>query len=112
MVSVAQVQNGIGRYISEEFVGKLTGARKWIVDAGAAMILSNGAAAFEKLKGSTFVQMMGVIDENNNVDIEKAYRHFKAAAAKGPVTFDMPLLGAVTLNEGDVDKIYRLIVGG
>ena len=33
-------------------------------------------------------------------------------AQRGAITFDVPLMGALTLNAADVDKLYSYIVGG
>ena len=43
------------------------------------------------------------------MDIDKIYTCLKTEAAKGPVTTNIPLIGNVTLNETDVDKLYTLI---
>lgn len=111
MVTVAQVQSGIQKYINNEFLNKLAGVQKWAVDALSAMYLLNSGNIFENLKANPFVAALGVIDEQDHIDIDKLYKHFKAAAGKSPATISVPLLGAVTLNEGDVDKLYNYIVG-
>lgn len=111
MVTVAQVQSGIERYISTEFLSKLNGVQKWVVDAASAMYLLNAGKIFEGLKNNPMIAALGVIDEQDHIDIDKLYKHFKAAAGKAPATVSIPLLGAVTLNEGDVDKLYNFIVG-
>ena len=108
-VSVGQVQQGIGDYISEEFVGKLNGLQKWGVDIAAGLLLVSATDIFNKYKDNELVKMMGIIDEENNIDIDKIYYRAKAAAAKGPVTFTMPIVGAVTLNEHDVERLYAHI---
>ena len=53
---------------------------------------------------------MGVLDEAGNVDLDRVYTSLKKQAQKGPVTFQMPLLGAVTINEQDVDRLYTCIL--
>lgn len=111
MVTVAQVQSGIQKYINNEFLNKLTGVQKWAVDAFSAMYLLNAGNIFGSLKVNPLVAALGVIDEQDHIDIDKLYKHFKAAAGKSPATISVPLLGAVTLNEGDVDKLYNYIVG-
>lgn len=55
------------------------------------------------------VKALGVFDEAGNVDLDKIYACLKTEAAKGPVTTNIPLIGNVTLNETDVDKLYTLI---
>ena len=55
---------------------------------------------------------MGVIDENDQIDIDAIYREFAAQAQRGAITFDVPLVGALTLTAADVDKLYGYITGG
>ena len=53
--------------------------------------------------------MLGIINEENKIDIEKIYKEFKNQAKKGSISFEVPLVGTLTLNEQDVDKIYDFI---
>lgn len=110
-VNLSQVQNGVERYVSSEFLSKLSGVQKWVVDAAVAMYLTNASAIFDGLKKNPLVSAMGIIDANDHIDIDKLYKHIKTAAAKGPATMSVPVLGAVTLNESDIDKLYNFIVG-
>ena len=43
--------------------------------------------------------------------LESGYEELLKQARKSPVTFNLPMLGNVTLNESDVQKLYRDIVG-
>lgn len=109
MVSLAKVQQGIGDYISEEFVNKLNGLQKWGVDIAAGLLLANTTDIFNRYKKNELVQMMNIIDAEDKIDIDKIYHRAKAAAQRGPVTFTMPIVGAVTLNEHDVERLYAHI---
>jgi hypothetical protein len=40
------------------------------------------------------------------------YREFYKQAQKGAVTFAVPMIGAMTLNHTDVEKLYRYIIEG
>lgn len=110
MVTVAQVQTGLQKYIAGEILQKLSGVQKWVVDAASAMYLLNFGTIFNQLKANPMIAALGVIDEQDHIDIDKLYKHFKAAE-KSPATMTVPMLGAVTLNAGDVDKLYNCIVG-
>ena len=111
MVTLAQVQAGLNKYIAQEFLNKMTGWQKWVFGASAAMLNSNISGVFNQLKGNNLVRLMGVIDANDNIDLEKLYAAFKEQARQGAVTFDLPVVGATTLNEGDIDKLYSFIKG-
>ncbi len=110
MVTIDQIKRGAARYVDEEFTEKLSGWQRWVVGAGAAMALENMDASVYGLAKNTAVRAMCVLDDAGNVDLDRVYEAFKKQAQKGPVTFQVPLLGAVTINEQDVDKIYTCIL--
>lgn len=74
--------------------------RGWTTDDIAAEMYLSPAA----------VRALNVLDEAGNVDIDRIYSHVRAEAQKGSVTFSVPMIGAVTLNERDVEKLYTCIV--
>ena len=110
MVTMDQIKRGAARYVDEEFTAKLSGWQRWAVGAGAAMALENLEVSMSGLLENHAVRAMGVLDEAGNVNLDRVYEAFKKQAQKGPVTFQAPLLGAVTINEQDVDKIYTCIL--
>ena len=55
---------------------------------------------------------MGIIDKDDQIDIDTVYREFAKQAQRGAVTFDVPFVGPLTLGAGDVDQLYRYIIGG
>lgn len=110
MISSEQIKRGAARYLDEEFTAKLTGWRKWAVGAGGAMALENLDSALLTLKENPAVRALNVLDEAGNVNIDRVYSYVLKEAQKGPVTFTVPVIGPVTLNERDVEKLYTCIV--
>jgi hypothetical protein len=110
MVSLANVQNGIVKYIDRELLPKLTGWQKWAFGALSSIWVGNIANTFNKLKQSAFVGSLGVIDDRDMIDIDQLYREFRKQAEKGAVTFAVPGVGPLTLDQQDVDKIYQYIM--
>ena len=104
MIKAIAIQNGIERYITEEFMRKLTGWRQFAV--GAAM-----GTALAKVK--------------SDMDIEPIYQSIKAQFHKSPelhlTAEDMrsmhptigpmaaAVFGEVTFHEADIDKLYAMI---
>jgi hypothetical protein len=41
----------------------------------------------------------------------KVYQAVKRHSAKGPITFDIPGAGSLTLHDADVDKIWQYMQG-
>ena len=109
MYEYNRVLNGIAKYIYTEIVDKITGWKKWVVGSGIGIVLSNTTDVFNQLKNNDFVKMLNIIDKDDKINIEKIYKEMKKQAKKGAVTFDVPMVGALTLNEQDVDKMYEFI---
>lgn len=110
MVSMDKVKRGIARYVDEEFINKINGWQKWVFGAGFAMFLENFAANMQRAKENPMVKSLGLIDDMNNVAVDRMRQQLKVQAQKGPITFEIPMLGSITLNESDVDKLYNLIM--
>lgn len=110
MVTIDQIKRGAARYLDEEFTTRLNGWRRWAVGAGGAMMLENLDTTLLTLRENPAVRALGVLDEAGNVDIDRVYTHVRNEAQKGAVTFTAPVIGPVTLNAGDVEKLYTCIV--
>lgn len=110
MVSMDKVKRGLARYLDEEFTNKMTGWQKWVFGAGAAMFLENLTSIAQKLKSNPMVEYIGLLDESGNVAVERIYQQLRIQAQKGPITFEIPMLGSVTLRDTDVDKLYNYIM--
>jgi hypothetical protein len=109
MYEYSKVLNGITKYIDTEIVDKIEGWQKWVIGSGIGIALSNSTNLFNQLKDNEIIKMLGIINEENKIDIEKIYKEFKNQAKKGSISFEVPLVGTLTLNEQDVDKIYDFI---
>lgn len=112
MVTLNQVQNGIVRYLDNEIIPVINGWQKWVFGALASTALTKTTNIFNALKHNEFIKMLEIIDSNDNIDIDTLYREFMKQAQKGAVTFDVPMIGPLTLNNTDVEKIYRYIKEG
>lgn len=109
MVTTEQIKRGAARYLDEEFTGKLNGWRRWAIGAGGAMALENLDPILTSLRDSPVAKALGIFDDAGNVDLDRVYTYIRKEAQKGPVTFTAPVLGPVTLNERDVEKLYTCI---
>lgn len=105
----SKVINGIAKYIDTEIVEKIVGWRKWIVGGGIGIALSNMTDVFNQVKNNEFVKILNIVDKDDKINVEKIYKEMKKQAKKSAITFDAPVIGAITLNEQDVDKIYEMI---
>lgn len=110
MVSMERVKRGLARYLDEEFTNKMGGWQKWVFGAAAAMYLENFSAAMQHLQENPVVKALNLFDGSGNVSVERIHQQLTLQAQKGPITFDIPMLGSVTLSETDVNKLYTFIM--
>ena len=112
MVNATQIINGVVKYIDAEILSKINGWQKWVLGAGAGIAVGRAGQIFNTIANHPMVKMLGVVDEQGMVDIDMLHKEFAKQAAKGPVTFDVPMLGAMTINQNDVEKLYHYIKEG
>lgn len=111
MVTVTQIQSGLAAFLDSEIIPMLPGWRRFAFGAAAGLMLSRMGEIYNTLKSDPMIQMMGVIQPDDTVDIDALYREGKKQIQKSPLTFDLPGAGTITLRESDLDKLYRHIVG-
>ena len=109
MYDYNKVINGIAKYIDTEIVDKILGWKKWVVGSGLGLALSNSTNVFNQLKNNEFVKMLNIIDKDNKIDVDKIYKELKKQAKKSSITFELPMVGSITLNDQDIEKLYELI---
>lgn len=110
MVSMDKVKRGLARYLDEEFTNKMNGWQKWVFGVGSAMFLENFTSVAQKAKENPVVKALGLIDDSNNVAVERIHQQLRVQAQKGSITFEIPMLGSITLHEADVEKLYNYIM--
>ena len=112
MVTMAQVKNGLVKYIDADILPHLTGFKKVALGAYAALAANNLVTMMEKYKNSPAISILDVIDENGNVDIDKLYQAVLPQFANGEKqTISIPLIGDMTVDRSDLEKLYRYIRG-
>lgn len=108
--TMAQVVTGLAKYINSEFVAHLDGLKKWAVIGAASLAVGKVEAVGAAIQKSQIARSFGVIGEDGSIDIEVLKACLDAAAdSAGPVVQQIPLLGPVTFNKEDIQKIYDYI---
>lgn len=109
MYDFPKVISAIAEYIDSEILSKINDWRKWVIGAGVGIYLSKGTELFNEIKDNKMIKSMNIIDKNNKINIDLLYSELKKQAKKSAITFDVPMIGPITLNESDLDKLYQLI---
>ena len=112
MVTYNQVVNGVSRFVDSEILNKIQGIPKIALGVGSGVMLRRGENLFNTLKQNTLIKMLEIIDENDNIDIDVIYEELKKQMENNSMTFNIPMIGKITLTKDDVDKLYSLIVEG
>ena len=109
MYTYEQVYEGIEKYIEREILHKIPGWKKWVVGTGLELAIANGENIYKELKEYPLVKMLNVIDEGDHINVIDIYKCLKKRAEQGSITFEIPMIGEMTLNKDDVDKLYYYI---
>ena len=112
MYHLNQVVSGIQSYVDSEIIQKINGWQRWIIATGISLMLEKSTNIFNNLKSNELVKMLELIDDDDRIDVDAIYRELKKQAERGPMTLDLPMLGAVTFTSTDVDRLYSLIQRG
>lgn len=110
MVSVAQVQRGVQRFLENDLIPKVPGWQGVVLGAAAGIALSKAGDMIKSLGNIPIVKMLGVIDENDGIDIEILRDEFiKQARRVGAIRVDLSPLGVISLGEADIVRLYEYI---
>ena len=112
MIPYNQVVNGVTKYIDNEILPKVEGLSKIAVGIMLAGAVKRGDSIIEQIKAIPVVKMIGIVDDENRVDIETIYEELKKQVSREPISMVLPGVGKVTFNHDDIDKMYSHIMGG
>lgn len=108
MYEYNKVINAIATFIDEEILTNINGWQKWVLGSGVGIALSDSKELFNSLKGNEIIKMLKIVD-GDQINVDKIYKELKKQAKKSPVTFNIPMIGTLTLKEEDVDKLKEII---
>ena len=108
MVTIDQAMRGTVRFIETEILPHLPTGKGIGAGIAVALIMDGGKEKILSLRNHPVVQMMGVMDENGNINIDRLYNAARPKfEQKLPVS--IPFIGELKFDQNDVDKLYRYI---
>lgn len=107
MTTLISVIDGTKEFFEEEMLMKMSGLGKWVVGAGISMAMDNAVNTFNELKANPLIKTLGIIHEDDTIDVDTLYAKLKEQAhMHGAVSFSVPMIGAMTFREEDLDHLY------
>lgn len=109
MVTIDQAMRGAAKYADNEIIPHLPAGKGIGAGIALALIMDGGKSRILALKDHPAVQMMGIMDEDGNIDLDRLYNAARPRfdGQKLPVT--VPIIGELRFDVGDLDKLYRYI---
>ena len=111
MVSLIQAQNGLAKYVDRELVPHLTGFKRIGLASYVALATNHAGELVTKYKDHPAVSVLHIIDCNTNeIDLDALHAAVYPQFAQRQ-TIAIPFIGDLTLDQNDIDKIYRYMKG-
>lgn len=105
-----EVIHGIVKFIDNDLLPKMNGLNKWIFGTGTGIMANKGDKLFEELKHNYLIKTLEIINDEGMVDVVCIYKELLQHAEHEPVNIEVPMLGTITLDKSDVEKMYRYIM--
>jgi hypothetical protein len=109
MTSLQNVKNAIAIFIEKEMLSRIPDWKKWALGALISITLEKGDKMFHAFKRHPFVVALEIINEDDMIDDELVIRHLLSQAEKSSVSFEVPLIGPITLTEKDVKMLETIL---
>ena len=110
MVTSKQIVEGVAEYASKNIMPKLEPTQQFL--AGIALGVAGGKAdgLLRTLAQQPMIAALGVVRDNGEVDLDTLYAAASAQMERqGSLPLDIPIIGRLTFNRGDLDELYRTI---
>lgn len=124
MVTMAQVESGIARFVDREIISALpvSEVKRFGIGVAIAAAIKRGGKVAGKLKDNEFIQLLELVSTDGGVDVDFMAEVLKERIPTAglrvdlsPIKARMPILkeipDSLTFTAEDVDKLHKDIVG-
>ena len=107
MVTMQQLQNGLGRFVDTELTANMSGWVKPVAQTVAGLFISELPRTIEK---HPIAQALSLV-QDGMVDIDKAYAEL-VKHVTAPVPVPIKGIGTMMVTRENIDTLYRMILEG
>lgn len=111
-VNISSIQKGVASYLDNELMPKFpqNGIQKVIAGTAIALIIRNSTSQLEELLESKVVEMMGIVDDDEKIDVEMLKDEIKNHIPDSGFEVEVPMFGVMKFKKADIDRLYEHIV--
>ena len=109
MVTIDQAMRGVAQYADNEIIPHLPTGKGIGAGIALALIMDGGKSRIIALKDHPAVQMMGIMDAEGNIDLERLYNAARPKVDGQKVPLTIPIIGELRFDVNDVDRLYKYI---
>ena len=111
MVTTEQIERGFARWLDNELMPHFpaNGWKKVIAGTAASIMIKRGGTMITALAENPIVKALEVA-KDGMFDIEILRDEMKSNMSATGLKIDIPIVGAITLNKGDIDIIAQYIM--
>ena len=109
MVTIDQAMRGVAQYADNEIIPHLPTGKGIGAGIALALIMDGGKAQLLKLRENPAVQMMGIMDADGNIDLDRLYNAARTRVDGKKIPLTIPVIGELRFDVNDVDRIYKYI---
>ena len=109
MVTIDQAMRGAAKYADNEIIPHLPTGKGIAAGVALALIMDGGKSRILALKDHPAVQMMGIMDEEGNIDLDRLYNAARQRVDGKKIPLTIPVIGELRFDVTDVDKLYKYI---
>ena len=90
----------------------MSGLSRWVFGALGTGVVLKLDKLTDNVRSNPVVSAMGIIDDNNMVDVEMLYQLIMPQTEKCPAEISLPGVGTVRITADDVQNLYTYITVG
>lgn len=112
MVEIARIKDGVMIYAQRHMMPLLDSKGQFMLGVGLGLISQRVETIVASLAGNEMIKALGIIN-GDQVDWDTLYMAaLDQIKRQGKLTWDIPLIGRLSFDEGDLRDLHMCITGG